>query len=281
MQSVTHRNGKGFFSGTVIGAVGGLIGLGGAEFRLPVLVSTFKIPTLEAVVFNKAMSLTVVAVALIFRTKSIAIDQLLAHIDIVINLLAGSLIGAWWAAGRAIKMSRVWLDRIILVLLLILSLIMFSEAWLPLHDISGGLFAPGIPTVVAGVIAGFFVGIVAALLGVAGGELLIPIIVILFGANIKLAGSLSLMISLPTMIVGFSRYANADAFHILTKEKTLFIWMAIGSIIGAAIGGLLLGIFPVNVLMTLLGAILFISAIKTFKHTQGKPDTAHTSTSKT
>ncbi|WP_370554909.1 TSUP family transporter [Edwardsiella tarda] len=138
MQSVTHRNGKGFFSGTVIGAVGGLIGLGGAEFRLPVLVSTFKIPTLEAVVFNKAMSLTVVAVALIFRTKSIAIDQLLAHIDIVINLLAGSLIGAWWAAGRAIKMSRVWLDKIILVLLLILSLIMFSEAWLPLHDISGG-----------------------------------------------------------------------------------------------------------------------------------------------
>lgn len=186
------------------------------------------------------------------------------------NLLAGSLIGAWWAAGRAIKMSRIWLDRIILILLVLLSFVMFSEAWLPLHSISGGLFQPGIATIIAGVISGFFIGIVAALLGVAGGELLIPTIVILFGVDIKLAGSLSLMISLPTMIVGFSRYTNADAFQILKKERPLFIWMVIGSVIGAAIGGLLVGLFPVKVLMTLLGVILLISAIKTFKHTRQK-----------
>lgn len=72
MSSDSKRNGKGFLSGTLIGALGGLIGLGGAEFRLPVLMGSFKMPTLEAVIFNKAMSLTVVAVALIFRTKSIA-----------------------------------------------------------------------------------------------------------------------------------------------------------------------------------------------------------------
>ncbi|EBZ6268872.1 sulfite exporter TauE/SafE family protein [Salmonella enterica subsp. enterica serovar Oranienburg] len=266
MSSVSKRNGKGFFSGAVIGALGGLIGLGGAEFRLPVLIGSFKIPTLEAVIFNKAMSLAVVAVALIFRTKSISPDQLMDHLDIVINLLAGSLIGAWWAADRAIRMSRVWLDRIIYVLLVLLSFVLLSEAWMPLHSISGGLFQPGIATIIAGVISGFFIGIFAALLGVAGGELLIPTIVILFGADIKLAGSLSLMISLPTMIVGFSRYMNADAFQILRKEKSLFMWMVTGSVIGAAIGGLLTGLFPVKVLMTLLGIILLISAIKTFNH---------------
>lgn len=268
MSFVSKRNGKGFFSGAIIGALGGLIGLGGAEFRLPVLIGGFKIPTLEAVIFNKAMSLAVVAIALVFRTKSISLDQLIAHLDIVINLLAGSLIGAWWAAGRAIKMSRIWLDRIILILLVLLSFVMLSEAWMPLHSISGGLFQPGIATIIAGVISGFFIGIVAALLGVAGGELLIPTIVILFGVDIKLAGSLSLMISLPTMIVGFSRYTNADAFQILKKERPLFVWMVIGSVIGAAIGGLLVGLFPVKALMTLLAVILLISAIKTFKHTR-------------
>ena len=36
-------------------------------------------------------------------------------------------------------------------------------------------------------IAGFIIGVVAALLGVAGGELLIPTLVLLFGADIKLA----------------------------------------------------------------------------------------------
>jgi hypothetical protein len=37
-------------------------------------------------------------------------------------------------------------------------------------------------------------------MGVAGGELLIPTRVLLFGADIKLAGSLSLAVSLPTIV---------------------------------------------------------------------------------
>ena len=59
--------------------------------------------------------------------------------------------------------------------------------------------------------AGLGIGIVAALLGVAGGELLIPTIVLLHGLDKKLAGSLSLMVSLPTMIVGFARYNSSCA----------------------------------------------------------------------
>lgn len=267
MSSKLSRNSKGFFSGSLIGFLGGLIGLGGAEFRLPVLISGFKLLTLEAVIFNKAMSLTVVAVAFIFRTKSISIEQLLDHKDIVLNLLAGSIVGAWWAAGHAIKMSRLWLDRIIFILLIFLSLVMLSEAWMP-TSVSEGLFHTSTATIIAGIISGFFIGVVAALLGVAGGELLIPTIVILFGTDVKLAGSLSLMISLPTMIVGFSRYTHADAFQVLNNERPLFLWMAAGSVIGAAIGGLMLGLIPVHTLTILLGIILFISAIKTFKHTR-------------
>jgi len=38
--------------------------------------------------------------------------------------------------------------------------------------------------------------------------LLIPTLVPLFGADIKLAGSLSLTVSLPTMIVDFTRYSQ-------------------------------------------------------------------------
>lgn len=57
--------------------------------------------------------------------------------------------------------------------------------------------------IVAGVIAGFIIGVIAALLGVAGGEFLIPTLVLLFGVDIKLAGSLSLAVSLPTMLVGY------------------------------------------------------------------------------
>ncbi|WP_035693269.1 sulfite exporter TauE/SafE family protein [Azospirillum halopraeferens] len=260
------RNGKSFVAGTLIGTLGGLIGLGGAEFRLPVLVGVFKLSTLEAVILNKAVSLVVVAAALVFRANAIPFDRLTDHLDVALNLLAGSLVGAWWAAGHALTMPRAWLNRIIMVLLAGLSLVMLSESLIGLHDGGGAIVDAGPLRLVAGLAAGLGIGVVAALLGVAGGELLIPAIVLLYGLDIKLAGSLSLVVSLPTMIVGFARYTRSDAVHILRREQSLFRWMVAGSILGAALGGLLLGVVPTDMLMTLLGVILLVSAIKIFRH---------------
>ena len=49
----------------------------------------------------------------------------------------------------------------------------------------------------------------------AGGEFLIPTFVLLFGADIKLASSLSLAVSLPTMLVGLT------ALNLLPSIATL------------------------------------------------------------
>lgn len=260
------RSGQGFLAGSLIGSLGGLIGLGGAEFRLPVLVGLFKLGTLEAVILNKAMSLVVVVAALIFRIRAIPLGQLTPHLDVVLNLLAGSLVGAWWAAGLAITMPRKWLDRIIMVVLAGLSLVMLLEAWFGVKSASVPLFDSIVTQWVVGLLTGFGIGVVAALLGVAGGELLIPAVVLLYGVDIKLAGSLSLVVSLPTMIVGFARYTRSEAFAVLRQERLLLLWMAAGSILGAALGGMLLGIVPTHWMMNILGVILLISALKTFQH---------------
>lgn len=60
-----------FGAGTIIGMLGGLIGLGGAEFRLPLLVGWFRFQALEAVILNKAMSLIVVTAALPMRASTV------------------------------------------------------------------------------------------------------------------------------------------------------------------------------------------------------------------
>lgn len=252
-----------FAAGGVIGTLGGLIGLGGAEFRLPLLVGPFAFPALEAVILNKAMSLIVVATALPFRAGAVPFSELAAHWQIIANLLAGSLAGAWFGAGWAIGLRPETLHRIIGVLLLLIALALAFG-----HGLTGGhaLIAGGVVRIVTGILAGFAIGIVAALLGVAGGELLIPTLILLFGLDVKLAGSLSLAISLPTMIAGFARYSRDSSFAVIGHHRGFIVVMAVGSILGSFVGGRLLGIVPEAVLLPLLAAILLASAAKMLLH---------------
>ena len=251
-----------FGSGAVIGALGGLIGLGGAEFRLPILIGLFGYAALEAVILNKAMSLVVVAFALPFRASSVPLADVASHWPVILNLLGGSLLGAWLGAGWATVLRSETLYKVIAILLVGIAgvLLLGHEA----HS-TGALFT-GATLIVAGLAAGFCIGIVASLLGVAGGELLVPTLVLLFGIDVKLAGSLSLAVSLPTMIVGFTRYSRDRSFSVLYSSKAFLLIMAAGSIAGAFIGGRLLGLVPSSVLLPLLAVILLISAVKVWRH---------------
>jgi uncharacterized membrane protein YfcA len=252
-----------FLGGAFIGALGGLIGLGGAEFRLPLLISLFRFVALEAVILNKAMSLVVVASALPFRMGTVPLSDVAGHWPIIANLLAGSLLGAWLGAGWAIRMKQEGFYRVIAILLVVIAAILVLG-----HDAASAQpMITGIAQAVAGVFAGFAIGIVASLLGVAGGELLIPTLVLLFGADIKLAGSLSLAVSLPTMIVGFTRYSRDRSFEVLKNNKAFLLVMAAGSLVGSLIGGRLLGIVPSNLLMPMLALVLMVSAVKVWRHT--------------
>jgi uncharacterized protein len=83
---------------------------------------------------------------------------------------------------------------------------------------------------------------------------------------LKLAGSISLAVSLPTMITSFTRYSRDRSFVVIRKERRFIVIMAVGSLVGTYLGGLLLGIIPTPVLLPILAAILVISAIKVWLH---------------
>src|SRR5271167_2337982 len=113
-----------FGGGAIIGALGGLIGLGGAEFRLPLLIGAFRFAALEAVILNKAMSLVVVASALPFRARTVPFNEIAAHWPVIVNLLAGSLIGAWFGASWATRLRSGTLYRVIALLLLVIAAVL-------------------------------------------------------------------------------------------------------------------------------------------------------------
>ncbi|MFZ2889861.1 sulfite exporter TauE/SafE family protein [Sulfuricurvum sp.] len=250
---------KPFFYGALIGILGGLMGLGGAEFRLPVLTFIFDFATLHAVVINLIISWVTVISSLIFRWESWSAVE--PYLPIILTLLSGSLIGASIGASLASKIDEKRLDRIVAILLGILALVMITETLIHFDPLRLNL----ISMTLLGFSAGIIIGLFSSMLGVAGGELIIPTIALLYGVDIKIAGTLSLMVSLPTIMVGLYRYKNRAPFTIVKPNLSLIASMAGGSVLGAWIGKSMLGLFSSGHLQLFLAFILSLSAIKLYK----------------
>jgi uncharacterized protein len=253
----TRSNVAAFSWGSLIGSLGGLIGLGGAEYRLPLLISFFRFGALQSIILNKAMSLVVVGASIPFRMPSTPPSLLFSYRFVVLVLLSGSLFGAWLGAHWATQLASRQLNRTIAVLLVgIAATLLFAHR----ADAQPALLHGPLQAIV-GVVAGFFIGIVAALLGVAGGEMLIPAIILLFGIDIKTAGTLALIVSFPTMLVAFIRYSRDQTFRVLAENRHFVLAMAAGSIGGSYVGSLLLGVVASAVLLPILSAIVVMSAV--------------------
>jgi uncharacterized protein len=246
-----------------IAILGGLIGLGGAEFRLPVLVGPLRYSPRQAVPLNLAISIITIAAALVIRSRTLSFAPVTPYAPAILALIAGAVMAAWAGTALFSHLNDARLERLILVLLLLVGVALIVEGFLP-----GG--APALPPesaavrIVAGVLFGLGIGFVSSLLGVAGGEVIIPTLVFAYGADIKTAGTASLLVSLPTVAVGIARYARQRAYATNALPQTVAP-MGLGSVIGAVIGGLLVGSVPAALLKFGLGVILILSAWRTFR----------------
>ena len=249
--------------GAPIGLLGGLIGLGGAEFRLPVLAGVFGYAARRAVALNLAISLVTVVSALLIRGETLSLTPLLELLPIAVAMIVGAVSAAYVGTALVHRVSEHLLERIILVFLVVIGSALIVEAFLPC-DVPALL--PDSPLVrpVAAVIFGLCIGLVSSLLGVAGGEIIIPTLVFAFGAGIKTAGTASLLISLPTVAVGVLRHRRLGSFTDRADLTQTVAPMGVGSVIGAVVGGLFVGVVPAAVLKLVLGVILIVSAVRIF-----------------
>jgi uncharacterized protein len=242
---------------------GGLVGLGGAEFRLPILLTVFGYKTIQAVVLNLLVSLVTVTFSFIFRSGVVGLAPVTAHMSIIVNILSGSVIGSYLGAHFASNVRDKSLNFVIVVLLIALSLVLMGHDFI--HEFFG-LQISSFWRIFLGFFSGIFIGAVSTLLGVAGGELIIPTIILIFGTDIKLAGSLSLAISIPTIVIGLFKYHRQRRLTEAASDRAVLIYMALGSILGSFIGSYLLSYVATLYLHFLLGFILLISAVKLALH---------------
>lgn len=262
-----HLSQLAFLLAIPIGLLGGLIGLGGAEFRLPVLAGILKYSVRQAVPLNLAVSLITIAASLAIRGSTLSFTSVIPFLPAIFALISGAIVTAFVGATLSGKLSNEQLERIILVLLVIIGIALIVEGFLP-QQFPALLPATVFWWTVAGILFGLGIGLVSSLLGVAGGEIIIPTLIFAFGADIKTAGTASLLISLPTVLVGVLKYNSQGAFANRSSITNTIAPMGIGSIIGAIAGGLLAGLIPAAILKVLLGIILNISAFKVFHKTR-------------
>jgi uncharacterized membrane protein YfcA len=256
---------KAFLYSVPIGTLGGLIGLGGAEFRLPVLIGPLGHAPRKAVPFNLAASLITVVCAIAIRFRTVKEHPSRELLPGLIALTVAAVIAAIVGTAIVGKLSNAQLGRVLAIILSIIGVALFVEGFLP-ESRSALLPESRAWHVGAGVVFGTAIGLTSSVLGVAGGELIIPTLVFAYGIGIKAAGTTSLLISLPTVAVGIMRYAAKGAYKDRQALADTVFPMGIGSVIGAVIGGLLVGFVTPSVLKIILGVILLVSAVRLYFH---------------
>lgn len=252
-----------FLYGAPIGLLGGMIGLGGAEFRLPVLAGPLGYPPRQAVSLNLAVTLITLLASLAVRYGSLSFRSLEPFLPVLFSFMVGSVGASLFGTTLAGRVSSRQLEQVIFALLFGIGLVLIVEGFLP-YDATGFIPHDTFWKVGAGVLFGMVVGMVCSLLGVAGGELIIPILIWGFGVDIVSAGTASLLISTPMVIVGVIGYAGRGAFAERTHLRETVIPMGLGSLLGAVIGGLLVSVAPAAVVKVALGLILMYSAARVF-----------------
>ena len=117
--------------GAAIGTLGGLIGLGGAEFRLPVLLGLFALVAHHAVRMNLLMSLVTLAASAVGRFGFASFPDLAAHLPEIMALTIFAMATAWFGAGLLARINAQSLTRLISVLLAAISVLLCrSRPWL-------------------------------------------------------------------------------------------------------------------------------------------------------
>jgi uncharacterized protein len=227
----------------VAGAVFGVFGAGGSILLVPILVYVLHTPVKTAL----GMSLLILMLTGTIATLAHAHSRNVSW-RIGLRWAALGIVGAYGGGRVAEHIPEELLLTLFAAVVVVASLAMIRRRYAPdkrrpVEHIPVGRVS------LAGLSLGFFTG----MLGVGGGFLLVPAMVLVCGIDVKLAIGTSLLVIAINSFGGFLGFAAHETFPI-GLTATVAVLAALGSLIGERLGKPL----PANRLRPAFGVFLLI-----------------------
>jgi uncharacterized membrane protein YfcA len=237
-----------FLIGLVAGVFGGLVGLGGGVVMIPLMVGVLKLRQHEA----HGTSLVAVAFTGLMGAFTYALE---GSVDVGASLLlaATAILTSRYGAAYAHRLSERALKRAFGWFLILVSGLLLLKPYLP----ALGLLATGAGRVLTLLLIGGFTGFLSGMMGVGGGTIMVPAMVLLLGMGQHTAQGSSLLAMVPAGAVGaYTHYRLGNV------NRALLPGLIPGVLLGTYLGGRLAHFLPEGALRVVFALVLVWTGLR-------------------
>jgi uncharacterized protein len=231
-----------FLIGITAGIFGGLAGLGGGVIMIPLMIFAHRLP-------QKSAHGTSLVVLVFTGLTGAATYALKGYVDLeaAFFLAVTAVFAARSGAHYCHALPDATLRRYFGIFLLIVAALLVSKPYLNLEPCA----AQGWIRIAVLLGIGLFSGFLSGLMGVGGGSIMVPAMVLLLGMSQHTAQGSSLLTMVPAGAAG------ALTHHRLGNvRKSLLPGLITGIILGTFVGGTAAGLIPDGPLRAIFAAVL-------------------------
>jgi hypothetical protein len=238
-----------FLIGFLAGLFGGLVGLGGGVIMIPMMVGIKKLTQHQAHGTSLVVLVfTGITGAIYYYASKGAVDFMAAGLLAVTAILT---------AGKGAHMAHAlpeWkLKKAFGAFIIFISLLLVLKSYIP--HVTGAL--GGWIKVLILLLSGALTGLISGMMGVGGGSLMVPAMVLLVGMNQHLAQGSSLLAMIPAGSVG------AWTHYKLGNVQTHLLYGLIpGVITGTFLGSGVANFLPENILRIIFAIVIIWTGIR-------------------
>lgn len=236
------------------GTMGALLGGGAGSVTVPALA---RLTGLARVTIHGTSTLTNIAIAVVgaavYGARGGAVD-LATGVPLMLGGIAGAVLGARLVTRAPERLLRLLFSA---VLLASGTSLLLEASGITVTAGAGAL--PDVPAVLVPVALalGALVGAWSAAMGLGGGLLTVPALVLLFGVDPHTAVGTSLVVMLPNSVAGATAHLRQG-----TASVPIGARLAAGAAVGAAGGALLALALDERMLSAVLGTYMYVTAIR-------------------